>query len=69
MCLIHIRRSSVLSPSVFIYENRNEELEWLANADFSMYEGKYVAIVGKKVVAFGDNAKIVRDEAKRNFLE
>lgn len=44
-----------------------EELEWLANVDFSMYEGKYVAIVGKKVAAFGDNAKLVWEEAKRKF--
>jgi hypothetical protein len=45
----------------------SEEMEWFANADFSMYEGKYIATVGKKVVAFGDNAKIVRDDAKRKF--
>ncbi len=44
-----------------------EETEWFANADFSMYEGKYIATIGKKVVAFGDNAKIVREEAKRKF--
>jgi len=44
-----------------------EEIEWLANVDFSMYEGKYVATVGKKVAAFGDNAKLVWEEAKRKF--
>ena len=42
-----------------------EEMEWFANADFSMYEGKYIATVGKKVVAFGDNAKLVLEDAKR----
>ncbi len=25
-----------------------EELEWFAEADFSMYEGKYIATVGKR---------------------
>lgn len=30
-----------------------EEMEWFANADFSMYEGKYIATVGKEVAAFG----------------
>jgi hypothetical protein len=42
-------------------------LEWFAEADFSMYEGKYIATVGKKVVSFGDNPKLVRQEAKRKF--
>lgn len=44
-----------------------EEMEWFSNADFSMYEGKYIATIGKNVVAFGDNAKLVRDEARRKF--
>lgn len=44
-----------------------EEMEWFANADFSMYEGKYIATIGKEVAAFGDNAKLVWEEAKRKF--
>jgi hypothetical protein len=44
-----------------------EELEWFAEADFSMYEGKYIATVGKKVVSFGDNPKLVWEDAKRKF--
>lgn len=34
-----------------------EEMEWFSNADFSAYTGKYIATIGKTVVAFGDNAK------------
>ena len=44
-----------------------EEMEWFSKADFSKYEGKYIATIGKNVVAFGDNAKLVRDEARRKF--
>jgi hypothetical protein len=32
--------------------------------DLSKYRGKYVAIVGRKVVASGENAKVVLDHAK-----
>ena len=32
-----------------------------------MYAGKYVALIEKKVVAFGDNAKDVWNEAKKKF--
>ncbi len=44
-----------------------EEINWFSKADFNMYAGKYVAIIEKKVVAFGDNAKKVWEEAKRKF--
>jgi hypothetical protein len=33
--------------------------------DFSRYKGRYVAVVGKRVVASGTNAKQVWLEAKR----
>lgn len=32
--------------------------------DFTKYRGKYIAIVGKKVVASGENAKVVLDHAR-----
>jgi len=32
--------------------------------NFTKYKGKYIAIVGKKVVASGENAKVVLDHAK-----
>ena len=36
-------------------------------ADLSKYSGKYIAIVGDKVVASGENAKEVLEEAKKKF--
>lgn len=44
---------------------KSKEFEFYLKADLSKYEGKYVAIVGDKVVASGDNAKEVLEEAKR----
>ena len=44
-----------------------EEINWFSKADFNVYAGKYVAIIEKKVVSFGDNAKKVWDEAKKKF--
>lgn len=45
----------------------NEEINWFSKANLNMYAGKYVAIIGKNVVAFGDNAKLVWEDAKRKF--
>lgn len=44
-----------------------KEFEFYVKADLSKYKGKYIAIVEDKVVASGDNAKEVLDEAKRKF--
>ena len=46
---------------------KSVEFEFYLKADLSRYEGRYVAIVGNKVVAHGDNAKEVIEEAKRRF--
>ncbi len=43
------------------------DIEWYAKADLSKYRGKYVAILDKKVVASGINAKKVIEEAKRKY--
>lgn len=43
----------------------SKEFEFFLKADFHKYEGKYIAIVEDKVVASGDNAKEVFEEAKR----
>ncbi len=43
---------------------KSKEFEFYLKTDLSKYEGKYVAIVGEKVVASGDNAKEVFEEAK-----
>ena len=46
---------------------KSAEFEFYLKADLSMYEGEYVAIVGNEVVAHGDNAKVVFEEAKKRF--
>lgn len=43
----------------------SQEFEFYVKADLKLYEGKYVAIVGDKVIASGYNAKEVFDEAKK----
>lgn len=43
----------------------SKEFEFYLKADLHKYEGKYIAIVDEKVVASGDNAKEVFEEAKR----
>jgi len=37
------------------------------NMDFSKYKGKYVALVGDKIVASGKNAEKVLDEARSKY--
>jgi len=44
-----------------------EDMYWFSEVDLSAYEGKYVATIGKEVVAFRDNAKTVLEEAKKKF--
>ena len=39
----------------------SNDYEWYVKADLSNYKGKYVVIIDKKVVASGDNAKMVLD--------
>ncbi len=43
----------------------SKEFEFYLKADLRKYEGKYIAIVGDNVVASGDNAKTVYEEARR----
>ena len=43
----------------------SKEFEFYVKTDLSKYAGKYIAIVGDKVVASGDNAKEVIEEAKK----
>lgn len=45
------------------------DLKWFSKHDFSEYRGKYVAIIDKKVVAYGKNAKKVWKDAKKKFPE
>ncbi len=45
----------------------DKSYDFYVNNDLSEYAGKWVAIVGEEVVASGDNAKVVFEEAKRKF--
>ena len=45
----------------------SKEFEFYVKADLSKYKGKYVAIIDDKVVASGENAKEVWEEAKKKF--
>ena len=43
------------------------EFEFFINAPLNQYEGKYIAIVGKKVVSSGSSAKQVWDQARKKL--
>lgn len=45
----------------------SKEFEFYIKTDLSKYKGKYIAIVEDKVVASGENAKEVFEEAKKKF--
>jgi len=45
----------------------SKEFEFYLKADLNEFGGKFVAIVGKKVVSSGFNAKSVLEEAKKKF--
>lgn len=45
----------------------SKEFEFYLKADLRKYEGKYIVIIGDKVVASGENAKDVLDKAKKGF--
>lgn len=45
----------------------NSEFNYFVNSDFSAYKGQYVALLDKKVIASGENAKEVwRTALKRS---
>ncbi|RLG14261.1 MAG: succinyl-CoA synthetase subunit alpha [Candidatus Nanohalarchaeota archaeon] len=44
-----------------------KEFNWFVDADLRKYKGEYVAIIDEKVVAHGDNAKDVWEDAKRKY--
>ena len=45
------------------------DVKWFSKHDFSRYSGKYVAIIDKRVVSSGKNAKKVWENAKKKFPE
>jgi len=48
-------------------EEKNKNYEFYLHADLSEYEGKWIAIVDGNVVASGDTAVEVYNEAKKRF--
>lgn len=45
----------------------DKSYQFYVNNDLSEYAGKWVAIVDEEVVASGDNAKVVYEEALKKF--
>lgn len=59
----------IASRNLFIYHHNNiicmsTKQDLRINIDFSKYKGKYVALIGKKIVASGKNAKTVLDTTR-----
>ncbi len=52
-----------------VEEVKDKNYEFYINADLSEYAGKWIAIVDGKVVASGDRADVVYDEAKKKYPE
>ena len=48
-------------------EIKDKNYEFYINADLSEYAGKWIAIVDGKVVASGDRADVVYNEAKKKY--
>ncbi len=48
-------------------EEKDKNYEFYINADLSEYAGKWIAIVDAKVVASGDRADEVYNEAKKRY--
>ena len=44
-----------------------EDYEWFIKTDFSKYAGRWIATIGKRVVAEGDDAETVYKEAKNKY--
>jgi len=43
------------------------EFDFFINTPLTQYEGKYIAIIGKKVVSSGDSATLVWNRAKKKY--
>lgn len=46
---------------------RSPEFDFFVKTDLKPYTGKYIALVGKRVIASGDNAKQVWEKAKEKY--
>lgn len=47
--------------------NSYNNYEWFLKTDLSEYSGQWLAIIDKKVIAYGKNVEIVIAEAKKRF--
>lgn len=63
-----------VGPSIIVFSRHLQVTSWRAGLkrrrffvaiDFSKYEGRYVAIVGRRIVASGNDAEQVWSHAKR----
>lgn len=45
----------------------SKEFEFFIKANLKKYQGKYIAIVGERVVASGENAREVWQKARKKF--
>lgn len=45
----------------------SKDYKWFLKADTSKYKNKYIAIIDEKIVAFGENAKVVWKKAKEKY--
>ncbi|MCK4589355.1 MAG: succinyl-CoA synthetase subunit alpha [Nanoarchaeota archaeon] len=41
--------------------------EWFLKNDFSQYSGKWLAIIGKEVVASGENVNMLIKQVKKHY--
>ena len=48
-------------------QSQSEEFEFFIHNPLNNYEGKYIAIVGKKVVSSGSSAKETWDKARKKL--
>lgn len=47
--------------------NRADEFDFFVKTDLRSYRGKYIAILGRKIVASGENAKEVWQQARSRY--
>jgi len=45
----------------------SQEFDFFVQAPLDRYEGKYIAILGKKIVSSGTSAKDVWEEARKKY--
>jgi len=45
----------------------DETFKWFTSADLSEYEGKYICIVGKKVVSADEDPEVAYLDAKKKY--